>query len=418
MKIIEISKLNFDKYAYTHKNKSFYQTSQYGTLMSKHGFNDYYVALVDDNDNIKAASLILIQRIFGSFKFAYSPRGFLIDFNDVELLNTYVHLLKEFLNRKGVLYLKIDPNIIHIKRDKKGNAIDDDLNGKNIIDNIKGVGFEHNGLNLYFENLKPRWNAIINDTSDLFNKIEKTTRNRIRTAKRKGITIEKGSKNDVKLFYSLIDKKHTRKLNYYLDYYEIFGKFDMFDIYFAKIDVNKFLENSKILYEDELNNNNNIVEMLHDKPGNTTLLNRKMASDKIVNIYKNEVIAASKLCENKEKNLIAATTAVIKFGSELFFLIDGINTKYKDLNANYLLKYEIIDNYIKKGYKTFNLNGICGDFNRTNKFYGLFDFKSGFNANVVEYIGEFDIIVNKINYTAYKNIKKFENVLSYKIKKN
>ncbi len=418
MKIVEISKLIFDKYAYNHSNKSFYQTSQYGTLMSKHGFNDYYIALIDENEDIKAASLILIQRIFGSFKFAYSPRGFLIDFNDCELLNTYIRLLKEYLNRKGVLYLKVDPNIVHINRDKKGNPVDDDLNGKNIINNLKEVGFEHNGFNLYFETLKPRWNAIISDTDDLFNKIEKTTRNRIRTAQRKGIVISKGAKNDAKSFYSLIDKKHTRKLNYYLDYYEIFGKFDMFDIYFAKIDVNRFLQKSKILYEEELKNNNEIVEKLQKKPGNTSLLNIKMASDKVANIYKNEVMLATKLCDGKDKDLIAATTAVIKYGDEVFFLIDGINSKYKDFNANYLLKYEIIENYIKKGYKVFNLNGICGDFNRNNKYYGLFDFKSGFNSNVSEYIGEFDIIINKVNYTAYKNIKRFENILSYKNKKN
>lgn len=418
MKIIEISKLKFDKYAVTHSNKSFYQTSQYGTLMSKNGFNDHYIALIDDKNNILAAALILIQRIFGSFKFAYSPRGFLIDFNNLTLLESFTKLLKDYLNKKGVLYLKIDPNIVHIKRDKKGNAEDDNLEGKKIIQNLINIGFEHKGFNLYFETLKPRWNSIINDTDDLINKIDKTTRNRIKAARRKGIYIEKGNKNDIKSFYNLINKKHTRKLNYYLDFYEIFGKFNMFDIYLARIDANKFIENSKKLYEEELETNNNIVEKLQFKKNRFNLVNKKIDSDNLLNLYKSEIIKATKLCENKENNIIVAATAIIKYGKEIFFLIDGINNKYKNFNANYLLKYQIIDTYSKKGYDTFNLNGISGNFKKDSKYYGLYDFKSGFNSKVVEYIGEFDIVINKINYTAFKNIRKFERIFNYKIKKN
>ena len=83
-----------------------------------------------------------------------------------------------------------------------------------------------------------------------------------------------------------------------------------------------------------------------------------------------------------------------------------------------MLKHEIIDSYSKKEYKVFNLNGISGDFNKKNKYYGLYDFKSGFNSKVLEYIGEFDIVINKINYSAFNNIRKFEKIFNYKIKKN
>ena len=38
MAIIELSRKEFDEYAINHPYRSFYQTSQYGTLMSKHGY--------------------------------------------------------------------------------------------------------------------------------------------------------------------------------------------------------------------------------------------------------------------------------------------------------------------------------------------------------------------------------------------
>ena len=98
------------------------------------------------------------------------------------------------------------------------------------------MGYEHRGFNLYFENSKPRWNMVLK-TEDtpikIFNSFEKSTRTKIRNSLRKGVEVYKGNKDDLKMFYQMINKKHFRKYNYYLDMYEIFSNFDMFDVYFA-----------------------------------------------------------------------------------------------------------------------------------------------------------------------------------------
>ena len=60
----------------------------------------------------------------------------------------------------------------------------------------------------------------------------------------------------------MINKKHTRKYDYYLDMYDIFGRFNMFDVYFARINTEVFLKNSKLLYEHELQKNARLAEML------------------------------------------------------------------------------------------------------------------------------------------------------------
>ena len=56
-----------------------------------------------------------------------------------------------------------------------------------------------------------------------------------------------------------------------------------------------------------------------------------------------------------------------------------------------------------EGYNYFDLNGIVGEFNIKNKYSGLNEMKLGFNSSVVEYIGEFDLIINKTAYRIYKN---------------
>lgn len=409
MAIIEMSKKEFDQFAFKHEYRSFYQTSQYGTLMSKHGYTPLYLGL-NEGGVIRAATLILVKNQLG-IKTGYSPRGYLIDFNDYELVADFTNHLKKHLQKINIVSVTIDPHITHLERDKKGKPLNTRQYGVNISESLKRLGYEHGGFNLYFENLKPRWNMVLKTEAtpiEIFNSFEKQTRTKIRNSLRKGVEIYKGNKNDLKMFYQMINKKHTRKYDYYLDMYDIFGRFNMIDIYFTRINTEIFLKNSKLLYEHELQKNNKLAEMLQknfkkqkDKIKTT---NRKMQSDNLLNSYKNDIILGTKLYRDS-KYIIVASNAVIKYGNEIFFLIDGINYKFKNFNANHLLKWKIIEQYRKEGYTKFHFNGITGDFTRKNKFNGLYTFKKGFNTKVTEYIGEYTLIINKPKYALYKNLK-------------
>lgn len=62
-----------------------------------------YVAVKDKNKIIGAAMLLSITRRFGKKEF-YSPRGFLIDFNDNELVDYFVKEVKSYVKKKGDIY--------------------------------------------------------------------------------------------------------------------------------------------------------------------------------------------------------------------------------------------------------------------------------------------------------------------------
>ena len=410
MPIIELSRKEFDDYAIKHPYKSFYQTSQFGTLMSKHGCSPIYVGL-EEGGEIRAAALIFVkEQIFG-IKYGYSPRGYLINFEDYALVEDFTFALKDFLNKKNIIYLVIDPHVTHLERDKNGKPIESKQKGVNISESLKRMGYEHRGFNLYFENSKPRWNMVLK-TEDtpikIFNSFEKSTRTKIRNSLRKGVEVYKGNKDDLKMFYQMINKKHFRKYNYYLDMYEIFSNFDMFDVYFARINTEIFLKNSKLLYEHESQKNSklnaDLQKYINNAKQKARLLNKKIESDRLLNSYKNDIIFGTKLYRD-QKYIIVASNAIIKYGNEIFFLIDGINYRFKNFNANHLLKWKIIEEYRNKGFTKFHFNGITGDFTRKNKYVGLFTFKKGFNAVVTEYIGEYSLIVNKPKYNLLKGIK-------------
>nr|WP_315988911.1 peptidoglycan bridge formation glycyltransferase FemA/FemB family protein [Desulforamulus aquiferis] len=50
------------------------------------------------------------------------------------------------------------------------------------------------------------------------------------------------------------------------------------------------------------------------------------------------------------------------------------------------------------GCKIYDFLGVASDFNPNSTLYGMYKFKRGFNPEVVEFIGEYDMVLNKGMY--------------------
>ena len=73
-----------------------------------------------------------------------------------------------------------------------------------------------------------------------------------------------------------------------------------------------------------------------------------------------------------------------------------------------MTKWFVIEKYSKLGAIYFDLNAITGFFGDSNKFQGLNEMKLGYNADVTEYVGEFDLVINRRVYNiARKNASKY-----------
>ena len=399
MKIVELQGEQFKAFENNFPYRNFYQTEEYGTLMNRHQFNDYYLGLEDETGNIVAATLILVKRGAFGYKWGYCPRGYLIDFKNIELLKEFSNLLRDFLKKRNFMYITLDPILIYKSRNNHGEIVPG-VDNSNIYDTLIDLGYEHTGFNLNFENIKPRWNAvsIFKPEDNVFYKFDKEKRNKIRKAMSLGVEIYEGDPESIRTFYEFVEKKHTRKFNYYLDMYEIFGKADMFKIYLANLNTAKFVEKAKDLYEKEEAINTDInEELLSNSNFNSrnNILKRKEHSDKLLNTYKQNIIKATNLFKQFPNGKVIGSTAIIKYNGEIFFLIFGYDKAFRSYCSTPLMIYQIMEEYHKKGYNKFNLNGISGDFDHINDLSGLTKFKLGFNAHIEEYLGEFTLTIDK-----------------------
>lgn len=411
MKIVTISPEQFDRYARNHKYRNYYQSSIYGSTMRKFGFNVHFLGIADDSNTLIGASLIIYREVFMGHKIAYAPRGLLFNYENPNEVKELAEKFKKILGKQGFMLLKIDPYIPATVRDHDGNIINFNNQTNLIMANLKNAGFIHQGRTLFFEGEKPRWEALVllnKDIRTIFNNFDKRTRHKIRKAANSGIECYKDPSKNINILYNFIKRKTPKPIEFYRELISNYG--DNSEVYYAKINTEIYVLNSRRAYEKEMEKNDQIAEKIQQidiKPeAKNSLLNKKMESDKLLNTYKNNMIQATELLKNYPDGIIVAGAIIIKYDNSAFLYIDGFDKKYSNLNPSYLLKWRMIDDYNKQQLKYLNLNAIVGEFEKENKFSGLNEMKLGFNSIITEYIGEFEIILNNFTYSLYKSFGK------------
>ena len=412
MEIKEITSDEFNSFRNSFNVYSIYQTSEYGYIMNNQKFESMFIGLVD-NKNILAASLILIERRKG-FKYAYAPRGFLIDYNNYNLLETFTTLIKKYLSKKGIVAIKISPMIIKNVYDIKYDVISDNKYFDKTFENLKKLGYYHFGFNNYFESLKPRFEAIIDLNIPyymLFNNIKKKYKTKIRSSEANGVKVYKGTNKELEYLYLQTSKKYPRDLNYFKDCYKYFSKNNNVEFFYTKLDTHKYLSVITKKYHDQEAICNHLNHSLN-KDNNEKILSLKINADRLLDKLKKELIKATNYLKNYPEGIVTSSILVIKNKDEAFVLMDGYDNKYKYLNSKHLLIWKLIERYAGLGFKTFNLGGMTNPMLENNKFEGLNDFKTGFDAKAIEYIGDLELITNTPLYFMYRNTPfKIQNIL-------
>lgn len=413
MEFVELTEKEFRNFAYLHVQGSYMQTIELKKFKEASNKKCYIVGVKKNNNVVAATILTPIGTFLGKTRY-YSSRGFIIDYNDFDLLQFFTNNIKKFIKRKNGLSITIDPNVIYRTRNSDGQLIDDKVNDK-VINNLKKVGFKHYGFNTYLETLQVRWvyRIELNDTYDnLKNNFSKSTRKNIESTYNNGVVVRKGNINDLKSLSEIFEETakrddfNSKSYDYYKAMYKDMK--DLITIFIAYIDPKKYISNIEDKLKQEKENNNNIKHKMEVDMVGSKLLNKKQTSDNLIKKYNEELKTAKAFIKKYPKGKDIGALISIESGSEYVTLSSGTLTDYKKYNPKYALYDAHIKDAYEKKYKYVNFYGITGDFSKENKFYGIYEFKKGFNGSVIEYIGEFTIGID-IRYKLFnflKNIKK------------
>lgn len=408
MKIIVLTQTQYRNYSNIHNSRNFGQTVEYSQLEEYYKYEKMFLGLMDESNNLCAATLLLIKNISPNIKEAYAPNGFLIDYSNFELVRVFTEELVNYLKSYKITYLVTNPMFRLRVFNKYNNLIE---NNQNILDNLIKLDYKPIG----FSNDFAKYDVIIDNydnVDNVYRKFNRNTKRNIKESFNMGVTLHKGNNKDIDSFFDIIKKKSSHNLSYYRNLMDVYNtKDNKMEIFFTRLDPQRFLINAKKLYEKEVRRNEDIHKSIQKNNGKMTekILNKKINSDSLLEKYKELLNKAISFSNKYDTNVTFGTCAIIRNNKEVYFLIDGYNESFRNVHSSHILKWALIKKYSLLGYKIFNLGEIHREYtDKENKYYGQCMYKLGFGGNIVEYSQNLLLVINRPMYSAYVNFNKLK----------
>lgn len=392
MELVHIEANEFNEVAKTFSCKNFFQTSYMGESLNQRGKKVYYLGL-KDKEKIVAASLLYESNKFLGKKIFVALKGYLIDYQNAELLKIFTTKLLEFIKRNNGFQLVIDPYIIEVQRDINGNIVNGGQNNYQVIENLKHLGFIKSK---YDTQVKYNFCLNLNKSEDeIFSDFKATTRNIINKAIREGVEIVNLKKEDLNQFKEITADTCKRRgftdktIEYYQSMYDCFKDLVVFKL--ARLNVSKYLEYLNAVKKD--------YQEKYDKIKSNNKKKENYLFE-INNIEKK--IEKIKCLPIKDGYVNLSAAMFILYGDETIYLFSGSYDNLNEFGGQYLIQWDVIKYAINNGYKRHNFFGIMNFQNKNDKDYGIYLFKRGFNGYVEELLGEYTICVKGLVSSLYK----------------
>ena len=427
LKLKNIEKEKFDDYVVNHPTKShFLQSSEWGEFckVKKH-LTPYYLGLVNEEDEMVGAVLLLQKHLPLNMCYFYAPRGFVVDYNKKEIVKTMTEKIVNFAKSKKAIFVKIDPDIIYKSYNYNNEENEVKTNPDEVYKTLKELGWKHLGFTKNFETSQPRYTFRIDLTQDL-DQIEshfsKTTRQRIAKSLKLETEVEIGTAKDIKEFYNLMMLTESRKdfvsynEDYYETLYEIFNgnKNTKATLFLGKVHFNKTISS----LEKNLKDIKNQISIM---PIDNLSKSAKSKLQELEKQRKNIAEEIEKYKEYKEKygdDITLSAHMIISYGDKAWVLYAGNHNDLSETYVNYNTYFEHIKYCKENGIKIYDQFGTIGDLSKDNPRLGLHEFKKKFGGDYIEFLGEWDYVTNKLMYFVFTKLVPFyRNMIKKKSKK-
>lgn len=409
MKLIEnLSKERYEDFCEKHEEASHFLRSYLWGQFQEESRNvkAHYIGYENDEKKIVAVALLLEKKLILGYKYFYSPRGFSINYTDKELLKSFTKELKKYAKKNKVLFIKIDPDLKLHDLDIEGNIINNENNNEKLMSYFNFLGYKHLGFNKNFENNQPRYTFRLNllpSITEITNNFHPTTKKIINKGNPHNLILTKNDPKTIDKFLETMNQTANREnivnhpASYYKKYYEILHKNNMSDLYVVTANVKELKKN----YLEKIKSLEKNIEKMSDEKYKESEKNANKKQEFINQLVKaKKEYETIKPIDKDELTLSAIMTA--KYKDKVWTLHGGNNTLLRELNANYYIYYEIIKDAKNENYKTIDFFGTTGAPDKSNPVYGIHLFKKRLGGEYTEFVGEFDLIINKPLYYIYK----------------
>ncbi|NUP98453.1 MAG: peptidoglycan bridge formation glycyltransferase FemA/FemB family protein [Armatimonadetes bacterium] len=112
---------------------------------------------------------------------------------------------------------------------------------------------------------------------------------------------------------------------------------------------------------------------------------------------------ASVLLAEREGRCVGAILC-IRYGHTAWYLYGGMNDEGREHYSGYLLQWRAMEWAVEAGCETYDFRGVAPPEAVDSPLYGLNRFKSGFGPELVEWVGEYDVVLDRLGYRAFTSL--------------
>lgn len=413
-KLVNLEKNEYENYVKNHPYKShFMQSYAWGEFCKKQRkLTPYYLGLINDHKEIIASALLLQKKLPLHYSYFYSPRGFVLNYEDENIVNVMTKEIAKFVKAKKGIFVKIDPDIIRksVNYKEEENPLKQDP--EKIFKILKKSGFKHLGFTKNFETSQPRYTFRI-DLNQSMEEIEshfsKTTKQRIHKSIKLGTTVEIGTEKQIEEFYHLMTLTEERKdfvsykKEYYKELYQIFNEENKMTLFLGKVNITNILESLN-------KQKTEIKEKLKEFPEENLSKSAKSKQKELEKEAKKIEEDIEKYKQAKQKygeELTLSAHMIIEYGDKAWVLYAGNHNILTETYVNYHTYLEHLKFCKERGLKIYDQFGTIGDLRKENSRIGLHEFKKKFGGDYIEFLGEFDYITNQPMYFIFTKLVPF-----------
>lgn len=386
--IKNLSAKEMDAFTTQHELCNLLQSSSWAAI--KTNWDNLNVG-VKKNGKLVASAMILIKKLPLGFTLFYIPRGPIMDYCDEEVVRFMLENLVKTAKKYHCLYIKFDPAII--KNEYMAFEYNEDIfeQCQIALTNLTNSKALHLGFSKDIAaTIQPRFNANVYPVDNYEETLPKHTRKFIKTAQKNKVNVNIYGIERVDDFARVVEMTEQRKninlrnAQYFRQLMQVYQE-DAF-IYLAEVNLKQLVDEKKAELEDVEKQLSEVAENQKKK--------RFTLEEKLASVKKDYEEFSSIYAKTNEDVSVIAGCLSIKFGNTVEMLYAGMDERFR----KFMPQYEIYVKHMQDGFKAnaiSRLGGVEGTLDD-----GLTKFKSNFNALIDEYIGEFDLPVNKMLYHA------------------
>jgi vancomycin resistance protein VanK len=316
------------------------------------------------DDEMVGAALVLYRQLPRLKRYlAYLPEGPVIDWDDEDLAG-WLAPMTEHLKGQGAFGVRMGPPVVTrrwsaaqvkdgiadaaVRRLTDVPPLERSQVGAAVVARLHELGWRLQAVEGGFAAGQPQYNFVIplagRTEDDVLKGMNQLWRRNIKKADKAGVEVTRGTVADLKAFHDLY--AHTAERDHFtprpLSYFQT-----MYDALAA------------------------------EDPGRITLW-----------------------LARHEGDLVAATIA-IRVGTHAWYSYGASSTEKRDVRGSNAVQWAMIRDALAQGAEVYDLRGITDTLDADDSHVGLIQFKVGTGGEAVEYVGEWDLPLNRPLYTAF-----------------